>query len=228
MWQIIFSVFGIWCEVYVLLLRNKWHQIQILKKKQDTCPENDHLYIRNSVNLETIYIFVSVDFAAKMIEQYGISQPTSHQCSRALAYCFWLSRRHHNIFAVFVTGATLRVVFEQVFPIVFEWQQPNPIPKLTIVSLWIGLAWWNRTIDIWLIPMTKAPTPTEQNPKKRDNTKTPLKTSITPRLLTHLGWLVGEAMTTQLVRLNRFTGSQPSHKLQKLCNQKDINFKICK
>ena len=32
--------------------------------------------------------------------------------------------------------------------------------------------------EIWLSPMTKAPTPTEKFKKWRDNTKTPPKTSI--------------------------------------------------
>ena len=35
--------------------------------------------------------------------------------------------------------------------------------------------------EIWLIPMTKAPTPTEKSKKQSDNTKTPPKTSITQR-----------------------------------------------
>ena len=65
--------------------------------------------------------------------------------------------------------------------------------------------------EIWLIPGTKAPTPTEKSSKQhRDNTKMPQKTSITQRLRTDLGRSVG-VTTTQLVRLKRFTGSQPSH-----------------
>ena len=32
--------------------------------------------------------------------------------------------------------------------------------------------------EIWLSPMTKAPTPTEKSKKQLDNTKTPPKTSI--------------------------------------------------
>ena len=47
--------------------------------------------------------------------------------------------------------------------------------------------------------------------KQRDNTKTPQKTSITQRLPTDLGRSVGVMIATQLVLLNRFTGSQPSH-----------------
>ena len=41
--------------------------------------------------------------------------------------------------------------------------------------------------EIWLRPMTKAPTPTEKSKKQRDNTKKPPNTSITQRLQTDLG-----------------------------------------
>ena len=65
--------------------------------------------------------------------------------------------------------------------------------------------------EIWLSPMTKAPTPIEKSKKQRDNTKTPPKSSITQRLRTDLGRSVGVTKATQLVWLPRFTGSQPSH-----------------
>ena len=65
--------------------------------------------------------------------------------------------------------------------------------------------------EIWLSPMTKAPTPNEKSKKQRDNTKTPQKTSITQRLQTDLGRSAGVTIATQLVWLNRYTGSQPSH-----------------
>ena len=52
----------------------------------------------------------------------------------------------------------------------------------------------------------KAPTPAGKL-KKSDNTKRPLKTSITQRLRTDLGRSVGVTTATQLVWLNRFTGS---------------------
>ena len=78
--------------------------------------------------------------------------------------------------------------------------------------------WWQKINqvqekkeEIWLSPMTKAPTPTEKSKKQRDNTKTPPKTSITQRLRTDLGRLVEVTITTQLVWLNRFTRSQHSH-----------------
>ena len=59
--------------------------------------------------------------------------------------------------------------------------------------------------------MTKAPSPTEKPKKQRDNTQMPPKTSITQRLQTDLGRSVGVTIATQLVWLNRTTGSQPSH-----------------
>ena len=63
--------------------------------------------------------------------------------------------------------------------------------------------------------MTKAPTPKEKYEKQRDNT--PPKTSITQRLRTDLGRPVGVTTATQLVYLNRLTGSLPSHSPQQLC-----------
>ena len=73
--------------------------------------------------------------------------------------------------------------------------------------------------EIWLSPMTKTPSTTEKSKKQRDNTKTPPKTSITQRLRTDLGRSVGVTIATQLVWLNRFMGSQPSHSPQQLCNR---------
>ena len=57
--------------------------------------------------------------------------------------------------------------------------------------------------EIWLSPMTKAPTLTEQSKKQLENTKTTQKTSITQRLRTDLGRSVGVTIATQLVWLNR-------------------------
>ena len=65
--------------------------------------------------------------------------------------------------------------------------------------------------DIWLSHMTKAPKPTEKSRKQSDNTSTPPKTLTTKRLRTDLGRSVWVTIATQLVWLNRFTGSQPSH-----------------
>ena len=65
--------------------------------------------------------------------------------------------------------------------------------------------------EIWLSPVTKTPTPTEQSKKQRDNTKTPPKSLITQLLRIDLGWSVGVTAVTQLVWLNRFTSAQPSH-----------------
>ena len=82
--------------------------------------------------------------------------------------------------------------------------------------------------DILLSPMTKALTPTEHFKKQSDNTKTPPKHSITQRLRTDLGRSVGVEKANLLVRLNRITGSKPSHLPQKLCNENDIYLKIYK
>ena len=65
--------------------------------------------------------------------------------------------------------------------------------------------------EIWLSPVTKTPTPTEQSKKQRDNIKTPPKTLITQLLRTDLGRSVGVTAVTQLVWLNQFTSAQPSH-----------------
>ena len=70
---------------------------------------------------------------------------------------------------------------------------------------------WEKKEKIWLSPMTKAPAPTEKSKKQRENTITPPKTSITQRLRTDIGRLVGATIATQLIWLNRFTGSRPSH-----------------
>ena len=70
----------------------------------------------------------------------------------------------------------------------------------------------------------KHPTSTEK--KHHDKTKTPPKISITQRLQTELGRSLELTIATQLVWLNRFTGSQPTHETQKLCNKKDTHIKI--
>ena len=57
--------------------------------------------------------------------------------------------------------------------------------------------------------------------KQIDNTKTPPKCSFTHWLQTDLGRSVRVTSVIPLVWLNLFTGSQPSHLAQKLCNQKD-------
>ena len=74
--------------------------------------------------------------------------------------------------------------------------------------------------------MTKALTCTETPKKQSDNTKTPPKTSITQQIHTNLGKSVEVTTSTKKVWLNRFTGSQPSHQPQKLCNQKDTHLKF--
>ena len=60
--------------------------------------------------------------------------------------------------------------------------------------------------------MTKAPYQ-QKIQQPIDNTKTPPNTSITQRLLTDLGRSFGVTTAIQLVWLNRFTGTKPSHLL---------------
>ena len=67
--------------------------------------------------------------------------------------------------------------------------------------------------------MTKARTHTEKSKKRGDNTKTSPKALITQRLSTELGRSVGVTIATQLVWLNQFTVSKPSHKP---CNQTEV------
>ena len=65
--------------------------------------------------------------------------------------------------------------------------------------------------EIWLSPVTKAPTPTEKSKKQRDNIKNATKnfdyTTIADRLRT----VSRVTAVTALVWLNRFTRAQPSH-----------------
>ena len=59
-----------------------------------------------------------------------------------------------------------------------------------------------------------------------DNTKKSTKTSITQRLRTTLGWLIGKTAAIQLVLLNRCTGTQHFDQPQKLCYQRNTHLKI--
>ena len=84
--------------------------------------------------------------------------------------------------------------------------------------------------EIWLSPMTKAPTPAKISKGQSDNTqkrKKRHKNSITQRLRTDLGRSIGVTTATQLVWLTGLQ-TQPSHFPQQPCNQKDTNLKICK
>ena len=76
--------------------------------------------------------------------------------------------------------------------------------------------------------MTKSPTSTEKSKKQYYNTKTQQKTSITQRLRTDVGWSIGVTIVAQVVWVNQFTGSEPSHLSQKLFYQKHKHLKICK
>ena len=81
--------------------------------------------------------------------------------------------------------------------------------------------------EIWLSPMTKAPTQAEMPKGQSDNTNNATKSSITQVLRTDLGRLVGVTTATQLLWLTDLR-AQPSHFPQQPCNQKDTHLKICK
>ena len=74
----------------------------------------------------------------------------------------------------------------------------------------------------------KNPLHRQNIPKGKLQYKNATKTSITQLLRIYLGWSAGVTTATQLVWLNLFTEAQPSHQLQKLCNQKDTFLIICK
>ena len=94
----------------------------------------------------------------------------------------------------------------------FHFEYPLVHSRFCFLSLsLLALSYFGKKKEIWLSSMTKASTPTEKSKKQRDNTKTPPKNSITQRMRTDLGRSVGVTISTQLVWLNRFTGSQPSH-----------------
>ena len=83
---------------------------------------------------------------------------------------------------------------------------------------------WNvckrKKEEIWLSPMTKAPTTTHKIQKATWQHKNATKTSITQRLRTDLWRSVRVTIATKLMWLNGFTGFQPFHYPQKLCYPK--------
>ena len=65
---------------------------------------------------------------------------------------------------------------------------------------------WKKKEEVWLSPMTKAPTPAEMTKGQSDNTNNATKSSITQRLRADLGRSVGVTTATQLVWFTGFTG----------------------
>ena len=80
---------------------------------------------------------------------------------------------------------------------------------------------YEKKEEIWISPMKKFPSTTENQKRLSENTKTPPNSSITQRLQTDLGRFDGVTKDTTLVCLSRCTGSQTFHDRQMLCNQKD-------
>ena len=102
-----------------------------------------------NVTLPSITLVKTVWHSKMSPVQYGISQLASHQCSRALADCFRLSRRHLDCRDVIKKCGQLwsqeqpYMKFSASFPKIYRFQQAKPIRKLTIQ---IGLACWNWKI----------------------------------------------------------------------------------
>ena len=97
-------------------------------------------------------------------------------------------------------------------PSVLQRRPKCPSQSEVKVAIFVeGLVLKEKKEEIWLSPVTKTPTPTEQSKKQRYNIKTPPKTLITQLLQTNLGRSVGVTAVTQLVWLNQFTSAQPSH-----------------
>ena len=83
-------------------------------------------------------------------------------------------------------GVQSRVQNMSIVTLIFDLWPPNSIEKKE---------------EIWLGPMTKAPTPTEMSKGQSDNKNNATKSSITQRLRTDLGRSVGVTTATQLVWL---------------------------
>ena len=77
------------------------------------------------------------------------------------------------------------------------------LQNLSLLTFLLGFRYWEKKEEMWLSPMTKDPTQTEKSKKRRDNTKTQPKTSITKWLRTDLGRSVGVTIAIQLVWLEK-------------------------
>ena len=81
--------------------------------------------------------------------------------------------------------------------------------------------------EIWLSPMTRAPTSTEMSKGQSNNTNNATKKFIYTAIADRLRTVRWSSYSHPTGVVNRFTGP-PSHSIQQLCNQKDTHLKICK
>ena len=79
--------------------------------------------------------------------------------------------------------------------------------------------------EILLRPIIKAPTPTDKSKKQTWQHKNATKNTSIEDWLRKVSWN-NDSHPTIPVWLNQFTGSQPSHLPQNLCNQKDTHLNI--
>ena len=76
--------------------------------------------------------------------------------------------------------------------------------------------------EIWLSPMTKAPTPTEMSKGESDITNNATKSSIKQRLRTDLGRSVGVTTATQLVWLTGLRAHLPTNHNSRLIKRTHV------
>ena len=76
--------------------------------------------------------------------------------------------------------------------------------------------------EIWLSPMTKAPTPTEMSKGQSDNTNNATKSSIKQRLRTDLGRSVGVTKATQLEWLTGLRAHLPTNRNSRLIKRTHV------
>ena len=141
-----------------------------------------------------------------------------------------LSTFHIELFAVISRFYVLNWGMYQYLRLCIDLKWLHNLIRFCLCMILSQKLYWtnlNRENGRDLSPMTKAPTPTEKFKKQSDNTKTPPKASITQRLRTEFRRSVVVTTATQLVWLNRFTGSQ-TFPPRKPCNQNDTHLKICK
>ena len=84
------------------------------------------------------------------------------------------------------------------------------------------IEFYEKKEEIWLSPMTKAPTPTEMSKGQSDNTNNATKSSIKQRLRTDLGRSVGVTTATQLVWLTGLRAHLPTNRNSRLIKRTHV------
>ena len=114
---------------------------------------------------------------------------------------YMLEFRLHGLHWTVRNGIERKIQNENIYGSVGDWMS-DPSFSNRVASnrrQWTKKLTSEKKEEIWHIPMTKAPTPTEKSKKQRDNTKPPPKASITQRLRTYLERSVWVTTATRLV-----------------------------